>query len=256
MSLIPIPAPALVWAAALFNYAEVSLSWLLGWAKKVVAAWNALTKPADYVFFEGSLVPYPLNATAYYATGSAAPELLYCADTKTFYPFVPRTEASALKETMAHRLSCPTVLSIELVDGEGRVAYDLTDFLETVRIADVEGYPTPTLYHYLSAWTLSSQIVPDYNRLGVRYIDGNGESHQDEPGTESQAEQQPVVDAEPEPEQAEQQSVIDAESALESPTEQAETSESTENKTTDAPTDAPPAAEQPVAPAAELASNA
>lgn len=226
MSLIPIPAPALVWAAALFNYAEVSLSWLLGWAKKVVAAWNALVKPADYVFFEGSLVPYPLNATAYYATGSAAPELLYCADTKTFYPFVPRTEIGTLKETMAHRLSCPTVLSIELVDGEGRVAYDLTDFLETVRIADVEGYPTPTLYHYLSAWTLSSQIVPDYNRLGVRYIDGNGESHQDEPGTE-------------------QQSVIDAESALESPTEQAETSESTENKMTDAPTEAAPAAEQP-----------
>jgi hypothetical protein len=167
----------LVWAAALYNYAEVSLSWLLDTARRVVAAWEALVQPADYIFFEGSTTPHPIRSTAYYATGSAAPELIYCADTKTFYPFVPHTPVEAIKTTTTHRMACPTILSIELVDAENRVAYDLTDFLEGVRFAEVEGYPAPNLYHYLSAWSLSSHVIPDYNRLGVRYIDTNGDTH-------------------------------------------------------------------------------
>lgn len=179
MSLMPIPASVLMWAAALYNYAEVSLSWLLGTTRRVVAAWEALTQPADFVFFEGSVIPHPLRNTAYYATGSAPPELIYCADTKTFYPFIPHTPVGAIKTTTSHRLACPTILSIELVDGENRVAYDLTDFLEGVRFAEVEGFPAPSLYHYLSAWSISSHIIPDYNRLGVRYIDVNGDTHLD-----------------------------------------------------------------------------
>ena len=176
---MPIPASVFMWAAALYNYAEVSLSWFLGTTRRIVTAWEALTQPADYVFFEGSATPHILRSTAYHASGSAPPELIYCADTKSFYPFVPHTPVEEIKTTTSHRMACPTILSIELVDGENRVAYDLTDFLEGIRFAEVEGYPAPNLYHYLSAWSLASHVIPDYSRLGVRYIDSNGESHLD-----------------------------------------------------------------------------
>lgn len=186
-------APARILWALLYAYqfADSTIKTFIDFFSRLAKAYTAVFRPNYYIFFEGSARPHSFYAVNYWASGSAAPELMYSADKKLFFPWIPRNPIT-LSEGMdfdsvfvEERYKALPFLSIEIVDAEGRAAYDLTDFLESMRYVALDGFPAPTLAHILSAWTLSSAIVPDPARYTVRYIDVDGNVHPLEGETEA-----------------------------------------------------------------------
>lgn len=165
---------------SLYSFAESSVKSLLDLWQRFVKGYTAVFRPNYYLFFEGSSAAYPYYSVNHWATGSAAPDLMYCADKKLFFPWIPRNpdvpaEGMDFSDVFVEERYRPlAVLSLEVVDAEGRVAYDLTDFIETVRYVALDGFKAPALEHVLAAWTLSSGIVPDATRFTLRYIDSDG----------------------------------------------------------------------------------
>jgi hypothetical protein len=178
-------APARILWALLYAYqfADSTIKSAIEIFSRLAKAYSAVFRPNYYIFFEGSPQPHSFYAVNYWASGSAAPELMYSVDKKLFFPWIPRNPIT-LSEGMdfdavfvEERYKALPFLSIEIVDAEGRAAYDLTDFLESMRYVALDGFPAPTLAHVISAWTLSSAIVPDPARYTVRYIDVDGNIH-------------------------------------------------------------------------------
>lgn len=175
-------APArLLWALLyIYNFAEASVNSVVAFFDRLAKAYTAVFRPNYYIFFEGATMPHSFYTTNYWATGSAAPELMYCADKKVFFPWIPRNPAIPSQGVnfddvlVAERFKSLPYLSMEIVDNEGRAIYDLTDFLETLRYVALDGFAVPSLGHILAAWSLSSAIVPDPVRFTVRYIDVDG----------------------------------------------------------------------------------
>ena len=161
----------------LFNFGTSLYSTLNSWMDRLVEVFQVLTEPIHYVFFEGNVTPYLLRKVNTWASGSAAPELLYSADSKIFVPWLPgQTTDEILSQLLADsKLKCLPILSLEIVNEVEEVVYDLTDFLESVRYMEVDGLPQPTLFHILAAWSISSHVVPNYSKYIVRYIDMNGD---------------------------------------------------------------------------------
>jgi hypothetical protein len=162
----------------LFNLAESSAMAVLDYWERLKRAFYTVARPNYFIFFEGSATPHRFYETHYWATGSASPELLYCSDTKTFFPWIPRHSADPKFDILSIKeLYRPLpILSLEIVDSKDHVVYDLTDFVEDLRHVTVAGFTSPSLFHILSAWTLSSAVVPNLTNHSIRYVDSNGDS--------------------------------------------------------------------------------
>ncbi len=164
----------------IFNFGNRTYHWSLGMFDRFSEVFSILFQPSFYVFFEGNITPYPLRKVNTWASGSAAAEFLYCEDTKTFIPWLPGSKST--DETIYKyggldemKLKCLPILSMELVDESGDVVYDVTDFLESVRFCEAPGLPTPNLFHIMAAWSISSHIVPNYDKYILRYINADGD---------------------------------------------------------------------------------
>ena len=150
------------------------------YVERLQRAYSVFYQNNYYVYFENIMIPYVFDSIVFWASGSAAPELMYCADKKIFFPWLPTNkmnpdydpEQDGVMDMNAQK--CLPILSLELIDADAKVAYDLTDFLEGVRFIELDGFPVPSILHVVSAWTLSSGIVPDLKRFRVRYIDSDG----------------------------------------------------------------------------------
>lgn len=172
-----IPGRALAWAAISYNYAMRTYAKCVQFWKNLVKAYSVVARPHYYVFFEGAPhTAYSIHDVVCWATGAAAPEVVYCADSKVFVPWIPGGLANIstfLSENAGRSLS---FLSMEIVDPKtDRVIYDLTDFIEEMKVIEIEGLPGPNINHIIAAWTLSSGIVPDFSKYMVRYVDMNGD---------------------------------------------------------------------------------
>jgi hypothetical protein len=200
----------------LFNLAESSAMAVLDFWERLKRAFYTVTRPNYFIFFEGSANPHRFYETHYWATGSASPELLYCSDTKTFFPWIPRHSSEPKFDILGIKeLYRPLpILSLEIVDSKDHVAYDLTDFVEGLRHVTIAGFTSPTLFHILSAWTLSSAVVPNLTNHSIRYVDSNGDSQTIQIyHSEESAPVEEAVEAESKP-------VIETESATEPVTEE------------------------------------
>lgn len=195
-------APArLLWALLyLYTFAQNSLESVAAFFDRLKKAYTAVFRSNYYIFFEGATMPHPFYTTHYWATGSAAPELMYCADKKVFFPWVPRNPAIPSQGVdfddvlLPERFKSLPYLSIEIVDSEGRTIYDLTDFLESLRYVALDGFVVPSLGHILAAWSLSSAVVPDPARYTIRYIDMDGNLFPVEEEAEAEAEAEASVE--------------------------------------------------------------
>ena len=130
----------LLWALLyIYNFAQATWDSLVAFFERLKKTYTAVFRPNYYIFFEGATMPHPFYTTHYWASGSAAPELMYCADKKVFFPWIPRNPAIPSQGVdfddvlVPERFKSLPYLSMEIVDAEGRAFYDLTDFLETLR---------------------------------------------------------------------------------------------------------------------------
>ena len=129
-------------------------------------AWNALdfcyvnlrhiwTAVADsyavksYVFFDEIAAPYLRTAVNLGAPSSALPLWSYSIETNTFVEWGSGVDLKSV--------SLP-FLSLAVVHKE-RVIHDLTDFVESIRVAHTNKTCFPSIAHILGAWSLSSKIV-------------------------------------------------------------------------------------------------
>jgi hypothetical protein len=109
--------------------------------------------PKNYVFFKGNPAPYRAGSVNEAASGSTEVAWYYNADKHVFL--------DAADDEFERPAPLP-VLSVEIVL-DGQTFYDLTDFVETVRVYSEEGR-APSIQHLIGAWGLSSGIVLDHTR--------------------------------------------------------------------------------------------
>ena len=142
--------------------------------RKLSNAFDVVFLPSYYVFFKDIPYPHPMQFVQLWASASAKPELLFNADAKTFFPACGLTFDEIQQ---GGNQVCLPYLSLEVIDDQDRPHYDLTDFIEKIRVVKMEEYPMPSLFHVMAVWSLYSHIVIDPTRFRLRTIDGMGETH-------------------------------------------------------------------------------
>jgi hypothetical protein len=123
----------------------------------------------EYILFEEQSHCYNVLHVSPWATGSATPKWHYNAEKKLFTEW--GDEISNKKHTLPY-------LSLEIVHGT-RVQYDLTEFIEGVRVrtqTDTKVYPS--LPELLAVWTTSSGIVLHPTRFIARVITEEGDTEE------------------------------------------------------------------------------
>jgi len=170
-----IPAWSIGWGVGIGLY---FVNMYTGFLKRIVKMWNDLDdilnmmfSPKFYMFFDDSVFPYEFRISQARASGSAIPSLIYNTDSKLFFPW---SEEASFNEIMQNDSYELPVLSLEIVDKDGKVAYDLTDFIEKIKYIDMSGAEIPAIGHIIAVWQLSSKIILDTHQFSVRYIDANG----------------------------------------------------------------------------------
>jgi hypothetical protein len=155
-------------------YTFLDSSYTIG-CKVYNAVVNAF-EPSYWIFFQSKQDPVPLQQVSFYAKGSMTPEWTYDVTSSRFTPLVLGEHPSATFKRSTGRLRIP-ILSLNIRRKGTYVIYDLTDFLETVRICYVNGLhnATPTLAQLIGAWSLHSGVVLDWSHgLFVTLINQNG----------------------------------------------------------------------------------
>lgn len=169
-----LPAQLQLFLLAAIPLISYKISQVKDLVNKLSVAFDTLFKPSHYVFFDNSYFPYTFHITNTWATGSAPVHLMYDADKRIFFPKVEGLTFQEVIDESKHM--CIPILSLEIVGPDGKVHYDLTDFLESLRFVQVDDSPAPRIQHVLAVWTLASGIVPDWNRFKLSYFDETGEN--------------------------------------------------------------------------------
>ena len=173
-----------VWAGSLKSY-----------LRRIYSIIEQASKPNIYLFLENYPQPFPARLLDLDSPHTAPPELVYNADSTTFYPY----KKDSTYETMIqeHKPKRLPVLSIEILDGESNVIFDLTDFIDRVRFINISGTDIPNISEIISAWSIESYVVLNKNNYNVRYIMNDGEMYElplNEVGTEEEEEEEVVED--------------------------------------------------------------
>jgi len=146
---------ALYLCNCLLNFVENTILF----SRKVYKAIRSVYMPTNYIFFANVNTPYLENKVNIHSPRSALPLWQYSPDTRKFTAWDTHTSL------FSHVLP---VLSIEILEND-KVMYDLTDFIETIRVYNTQS--SPSLGHILHAWILSSELVLDPNRnFMIRYV--------------------------------------------------------------------------------------
>jgi hypothetical protein len=147
--------------ASLYNTVESCVMNFIYECKQIWHAFQSVLGPRAYVFFQGFAAPYWTIMVNPSASGSAKPEWVYLDDKRIFMEW-----SAANAADMNQKAKALPILSLEVVHKD-KVLYDLTDFIEGVRVYHTAGL-FPSLQHILAAWGLSSGIILDSAR-GFEY---------------------------------------------------------------------------------------
>lgn len=154
-----------------FNFTYSGLQTVLSTTRKVSTAVRQSLSDELYVFFEGSIYPYPLHNLQLDHPGSPPIEWYYNSTTQVFIS--SRLYVSSQSYPTKHI----PYLSTE-VKYNDLTLYDISEFMNTLRWAGEEGRAMPTAPHLLAAWTLSSGIVLKVSNDMVLFVtDTDGEDH-------------------------------------------------------------------------------
>ena len=141
--------------------------------RRVYSVIEQLTRPNIYVFLENYPQPFPARFLSLENSHTAVPELLYDADTNIFFPYnTDFSYKNLIEEYKPERLP---ILSIEILDKDSTVIFDLTDFIDKIRYVNVSGVDAPELSEIISAWSIESYIILNKTKYIVRYISNDGE---------------------------------------------------------------------------------
>jgi len=172
---------ALLYAIRLYGAAHTFFETAYATATKIVnAVYNAF-EPEYWVFFQSKMDPIPYKYVSLSAKGSLHAEWSYDATSLRFVPLIRGEHPTTTRSRAEGRLHVP-ILSLNIVskeDGDEAVLYDLTDFLDTVRVYYVDDEElrgaTPTISQLIGAWSISSGVVLDWSQdLFVTLINQNG----------------------------------------------------------------------------------
>ena len=196
------------WLLSTYNYAANTLGATKKFATKLLNALYSVFSPETYIFFDRVSHAYPALKVNPYASTSAIPMWTYNSDTHEFFEW-PMVASSQAGDQLP-------LLSMEIVE-DGRAAYDLTDFIETVRVYNACGEVcAPYISHIISAWSLSSGIVLDpYKNFVVHLItnEGDNQTHSLNDMTVSYTEEEQKQEQEQEQDQEQEQEQENAESS-------------------------------------------
>jgi len=142
----------LLWLLRIFNSLNTAFESLLGFLGRTVNAAKTIVGPQLYYCFYG--YPIPLSIIYFDSTSycSARYEWIYDAVSKYFYC----PEEGVIRK--GKRGSTLPILGMEILDDE-KVVYDLTEFIEDIRIFHRNNETAPSIAHLLGAWSLSSGII-------------------------------------------------------------------------------------------------
>lgn len=167
-----LPPAWTLWLLGTFNVLYDWSSFLGAKSSQLWTAVSSVFRPQYYYVFDDRSAFYPLKRGQAWATGAQVPSWIYCADTRTFCQWrgTLALTLQMFEVPMYPGRPLQDVLSLELVDGE-TVHYDLTDFLEGVRIIKAStSDEDPLVAHLVEAWSVSSAIIPDTKRFRARLM--------------------------------------------------------------------------------------
>ena len=139
------------------NYLTNAFESIVRFNKKIYKAARSVVMSDNYIFFKNIDKPYLENKVNINSVRSAEPAWLYDPEHHFFVEWA--TTAGSTRRL--------PILSLEIVDES--VIYDLTDFIELIRV--YSNGSTPSIAHLVNAWALSSELVlnPDLG-FTVRYM--------------------------------------------------------------------------------------
>jgi hypothetical protein len=147
-----IPTPVLVFLLGLFNFGSLVIGRTSEVTKTILQAVLSSFEPKTYYFFD-NYTPTQARRTTHVnlsASTAANVDWTYNLTENAFYDGPNMC-------TDFKRRSLP-YLSIEMIGSDGKVIYDLTDFIEGTHIYSNERR-TPLIGQVLEAWSHSSHIV-------------------------------------------------------------------------------------------------
>jgi hypothetical protein len=146
------------------NYSYACCNHLRSFKKKLNTSLSLLIDEQICIFLNDSIYPY--DSTYNIENFS----LIYNIDKKIFY-----NKTSLLYFEIGISVPIP-ILSLEIVNKNGIVVHDLTDFIEPMRYMKTsETYTKPSIGHIISVWQLCSKTILDENELIVQYINNEGD---------------------------------------------------------------------------------
>lgn len=153
---------------SIFNKVTNLIDSVVLFTRKICKAVESIRTPETYLFLHGLETPCLEKNVNVYSTSIAKPLWRYIPENHQFLQWQPNGTTTVQNAAGSHPLP---VLSIEILDGD-RVLYDLSDFIELVRVYNSgEEVDSPTLAHIYNAWTLSSHLVLDPTRdFKVRFL--------------------------------------------------------------------------------------
>lgn len=159
--------------ASWFNVYDNAKTNTIVFMEKFSIALTSIFTPERYVFYTG--YNNPVLFTKAYTAGSARPYIVYDVEHTAFFPydFVFSSYESVCRDTTIKYLP---ILSLEIVDANDNVLYDLTDFVINIRYAVMENRTTPTFSNIAMIWSNMKHIYPDKNETMFRYINMDGET--------------------------------------------------------------------------------
>jgi len=145
--------------------------WFDDFLNRCSFAFNCVFTDNIYMFFENYAEPFPARNLHLESPQLAPPVFAYNADTYVFYEYLRgRTYRKIVEENRSKPIS---VLSLEIIDANSEVVFDLTHFIGLMRTINVQ----PKICHIVSAWTAGSWVVLDKSRYKVRYIAEDCNTH-------------------------------------------------------------------------------
>jgi len=153
---------ALLWMLRLYNTIYTYTSSTIDYGKSVYECVLDAFSTKIYVLFEDIMTPYLVSRVNVAASSSAVPQWYYLPEKNAFVQWELGQPVESLMMN-AQEVRSLSVLSME-IHHEESVVYDLTDFLEGVRVYRSSPGVEPSVAHILGAWSTSSGIVLDRKR--------------------------------------------------------------------------------------------
>jgi len=145
--------------------------WLDDFLNRCSLAFNYVTSDNIYMFLENYVEPFPARFLHLDSEQLAKPIFAYNADTYIFYEY---TRGKSYKTIVEENKSKPVpILSLEIIDVNSEVVYDLTYFIGLMRYIKY----VPKICDIVAAWSAGSWIVLDKTKYRVRYIAEDCNTH-------------------------------------------------------------------------------